>query len=397
MPAATTKAAKTTKSPEHGPLASALEGIVGAPGVAGNRVEVLRNGDEIFPAMLAAIAGAQEHIDLLTFVYWRGDVAREFAQALGERARAGVEVRVLIDAIGGRLLDDDLVTQMLQDGCDVQWFRPLTSQWKFWNNEHRTHRKILVVDGRIGFTGGVGIADEWSGCADGPDSWRDTHLRITGPAVIALRAGFATNWLEASQDDIGVVAREGAPGPAGDTLVQVVRGQPGLHVSDVALALRLAIRYATERLWIATAYFAPDEELAELLCDAVDRGVDVRILIPGPHIDKRVSRIIARAAFDRLLDGGVQISEFLPTMLHCKVLITDDAAVVGSANVNGRSMEQDDELIAVIHDPAVAGELAQHFLEDLERAEPIVEHRWVDRPAIWRLRDRVMAKLQPFA
>ncbi len=393
----TSAATRPAAARDHGPLAAALEGIVGAPAITGNRIEVLRNGCEIFPAMLDAITAAKHHIDLLTFVYWRGEVAQKFADALAQRARAGVEVRVLIDAIGGRLLDDELVEEMRDAGCEVLWFRPLTSQWKFWKAEHRTHRKILVVDGEVGFTGGVGIADEWQGDARNADEWRDTHVRITGPAVIALRAGFATNWLEAADDDVSVVAREGAPEPTGDALVQVVRGQPGLHTSDVALALRLAIRSAESRLWIATAYFAPDEEIAGLLCAAVKRGVDVRVLIPGPHIDKRVSRVIARASFDELLDAGVRISEFQPSMLHCKVVITDDACIVGSANVNGRSMEQDDELIAVIHDAAVTGILADHFLEDLERAEAIEEHRWVDRPLVWRLRDRVLAKVQPFA
>ncbi len=376
-------------------LASALEGILGAPAIGGNRIEVLRNGDEIFPAMLDAIATSVDAIDFLTFVYWKGDIARRFAEALAQRARAGVEVRVLIDAVGGRLIEDDLVELMEDAGCEVRWFRPVTSQWKFWKAEHRTHRKILVCDGRVGFTGGVGIADEWSGDAQDPDHWRDTHLRIEGPAVPALRAGFATNWLEASGEDVGRVARDARPDEAGDTVVQVVRGQPGLHVSDVALALRLAIEHAQERLWIATAYFAPDQELARLLCEAVDRGVDVRILIPGPHIDKRVCRVVARASFDELLDRGVELFEYQPTMLHCKVLVSDDVAMVGSANVNGRSMQQDDELVALVHDAAVAGELAGHFLEDLERAQRIEEHRWSRRPKVLRLRDRLLDKLQP--
>lgn len=382
--------------------ATLVQSTIGVAPTDGNAVTVLRNGDEIFPAMLEAIEQAERWVELATYVYWTGDVADRFAAALADRARAGVEVRVLVDWVGGRLMNRDLVQDMSDAGVQFAWFRPpgrvaraVLSIDEGLVGQHRTHRKVLVCDGRVGFTGGVGIAAEWEGNARNPDEWRDTHLRIEGPAVASLRSSFATNWHEASGEPLPVADDLPDERP-GDTRLQVVRGQPGRFASDVALLLRALLDDVEERLWITSAYFVPEQEVMERLVAAVDRGVDVRVLVPGPNIDKRVSRLAARSAMEPLLDGGVRIHEYQPTMLHAKVLVADDVAVCGSANLNMRSMHQDDEVVVVAHDRTVADELAAHMEEDLAQAEPMDPSRFRRRAWYHRLAERLVALLRRF-
>ncbi len=364
-----------------------IQATVGVPATSGNAVTVLRNGDEIFPAMLAAIAEAEQSVLLSTYVYWTGDIAEQVADALAERARAGVDVRVLVDWVGGRLMSPDIVERITEAGGDFAWFRPPSklakaaiSMDETFTGQHRTHRKVLVCDGRVGFTGGVGIAEEWTGCADAPESWRDTHVRFEGPCVTSLVSAFGTNWHEATGERLPLAdllpTEEHAPG---DVDVQFVRGQPGQFATDIALVLRALMENAGNRIWIATAYLVPDEAMLTLLCEAVERGVDVRIVVPGPHVDKRVSRLAARASFEPLLEAGVRLYEFQPTMLHCKVAVIDDVAIVGSANMNMRSLEQDDEVIGVIHGPAVVAELASHIVDDIGRSDEMELGRFEQR------------------
>ena len=380
-----------------------VEATVGSVATDGNTVAVLRNGAEIFPAMLEGIRSARDNVLLLTYVYWTGDIAREFADALCERSRAGVDVRVLVDWIGGRLMDQELVDQLVDAGCTFAWFRPPSriaraaiSLDEGLVGQHRTHRKVLVCDGRVGFTGGVGIAEEWTGDAAGPGEWRDTHLRVEGPAVTSLVSAFATNWHEATGDPLPPDVSPGVPAQPGGGRVQVVRGQPGRFVSDVALVLRALLGEARERIWIETAYFVPDDETERLLREAVDRGVDVRLLVPGPQIDKRVSRVAARESFAPLLHAGVDVHEFQPTMLHCKVVVVDDVAVAGSANCNMRSLEQDDEIVVVLHDRQVVDRLASDFLDDLGRSELFDPDRFEERSRGQRISEGAVALLRRF-
>jgi cardiolipin synthase len=379
-----------------------VQSTIGVVPTDGNDVVVLRNGDEIFPAMLAAIEQAERWVELSTYVYWTGDIADRFAAALVERAEAGVEVRVLVDWVGGRLMDRCLIDEMRSAGVDFAWFRPpsrvaraLLSIDEGLVGQHRTHRKVLVCDGVVGFTGGVGIAEEWQGNATGPGDWRDTHLRIEGPAVASLRSAFATNWHEASGEPLPVadVTPDHRPG---DVRLQVVRGQPGRFASDVALLLRALLDRVEERLWIASAYFVPEEAVLERLADADERGVDVRVLVPGQHVDKRVSRIAARAEMAPLLEAGVRIQEFRPTMLHCKVLLADELAVCGSANLNMRSMHQDDEVVVLALGGGVTDELATHFEDDLARSEAMDPDRF-ERRSLWhRAAEAVVSLLRRF-
>jgi cardiolipin synthase A/B len=364
-----------------------LEGLVGVPATEGNAIDVLRNGDEIFPAMLEAIRGAERTVDILTFVYWTGEIAQEFADALAERAGAGVRVRVLLDALGARLMDETLCERMAGAGALVEWFRPVSrAPWKV---NHRTHRKVLVCDEEVGFTGGVGIAEEWCGDARNEREWRETHLRVRGPAVDGLRAAFASDWAETRHplyDERDVFPVQPQPG---SSAVQVVRGSAGPGWGDMATAFRAVIKEAQERLRITTAYFNPDEGFREVLQDAAGRGVDVHVLVPGPHHDKRVVQLAGEADYQPLLDAGVRISCFQPSMLHAKVVTADGSVgCVGSANFNGRSLDLDDELDLVIFDDDVVELLDRHFDEDLARSEPVSPGAWRRRPLLQRCAER---------
>jgi len=358
----------------------ALEGILGVPATEGNLVEVLRNGREIFPAMLEAIGQAEYTIDLLTFVYWRGEIGTRFAEALSERARSGVRVRVLLDAWGAHPVDRAIVGMMEEAGVRVRWFRPL-HRMEVSKADHRTHRKVMVVDEAVGFTGGVGIADEWNGDARNEDEWRDTHFRVRGPAVDGLRAAFLDNWIETDPEifDPAIDRFPRQPQP-GRSVIQCVRGSSETGASDLSTLMLTLLQIARERIRITTAYFVPDEELTDRLCAAGDRGVSVEILLPGPHGDKRFVQLAGQAVYERLLDHGVKIWHFQPCMLHAKVMTVDGlVANVGSANFNARSTELDEEINLVAFDPALVRLLDDQFDEDLERSEEIEAGRWEDR------------------
>ncbi|CAN5847618.1 phospholipase D-like domain-containing protein [soil metagenome] len=355
------------------------------PATDGNRVDILRNGEEIFPALLEAIRGAERFIDFLTFIYWTGDVAIEFAEALADRAQAGVRVRVLLDAVGARTMDRDLVGTMETAGARVEYFRtPVT--WRVWETEHRTHRKVLIVDEEVGFTGGVGIAEEWCGDGLSDGCWRDTHFRVEGPAVDGLRAAFVSNWIEtgapAFDDDDTFVDAE----PAGEHCVQVLRGSASVGWSDIALLMRTVVRTARRRLRITTAYFTPDEAFLDLLCAAADRGVEIEVLVPGPNADKRLVQLTGEATYQALLDCGIRVLNYQPSMLHAKVITVDGSiAVVGSANINSRSMARDDEVCLVLFEPELVAQLDADTDTDLEHCEDIDPTQWQDRNPAQRM------------
>lgn len=369
-------------------LRHALESVVGVPFTDGNRIEVYRNGVEIFPAMLGAIRGAQTSIEFLTFIYWNGNIAREFAAALAERAQAQVRVRVLLDSFGAMPMSHDLVEKMEAAGVEVRWFRPLV-QWRIWTNDSRTHRKVLVVDGRIGFTGGVGIAEEWEGDARDSSEWRDTHFRVEGPAVHGLRGAFWGNWMEVEQTVAGALEEVPQLGPAGGVPIQVIRSTASIGWSDVALVLDALIALAQRRLRIATGYFAPDPDSAARLRELAARGVDVEILIPGPHIDKRVSELATADEYGALVEAGVRIWRYQPTMMHVKLILVDDLlACIGSANFNQRSMRQDEEIVLIAIDAELNRLLNEHFDEDLENCEPLDPEDWERRGLLRRMREK---------
>ncbi|HWH29990.1 MAG TPA: phospholipase D-like domain-containing protein, partial [Mycobacteriales bacterium] len=375
-----------------------LEGLLGIPATEGNELTLLRNGDQIFPAMLEAVRASERTIDFLTFVYWKGDIAHEFAHALAERAQAGVRVRVLLDAVGGRLIDIDLIEHMSDCGVLVEWFRKPIWQGRLsspFKQNHRTHRKVLICDEKTGFTGGVGIAEEWCGDARNEDEWRDTHVRVRGPAVDGLSAAFAQNWAETGHplaEEPDTFPDHGHPG---SSVVQVARGSASVGWNDMATVFRVMFESATDRVTLQTAYFAPDETFCELMLGAVRRGVDVDVLLPGPHADKRVCQLTSESIYECLVDGGVRIWAFQPSMMHAKIMTVDGlAAVLGSANMNRRSLSHDEEVVMSVFDPAVARELEADFWKDLERAELINPVRWADRPLRQKAKEKVGAALK---
>ncbi|MEM9491037.1 MAG: phospholipase D-like domain-containing protein [Myxococcota bacterium] len=359
-----------------------LEGVLGVPFTAGNRLQALRNGIEYFPAMLKAIRNARYSIEFITCVYWEGDIADIFAEALAERARAGVRVRALLDRVGSRPMGREWFALMEEAGVEVAQFRPLT--WKRWRTTHRIRRKILICDGALAFTGGLGIAQKRMGDTRTPDEWRDTHFRIEGPAVSGLRAAFIGNWL--GDERPWSVVDEFIPpvGQPGVSLVQTIRslGNPGW--CDVATAVRTALDLARHTVRITAAYFNPDPATRELLAAAVARGVRVQILTPGEYSDSRVLRIAGDRVVGELLDAGVEIARYGPTMLHTQCIIIDGLlSIIGSANFNQRSMRLDDEIAAVVIDPLLAARLDQHFDRDLRDSTPLDPERWRMRP-LWR-------------
>ena len=357
-----------------------LEGVIGVPATEGNLVDVLVNGDRIFPAMLEAIGEAQRTIDLLTFVYWRGGIGTRFAEALSDKAGSGVRVRVLLDAWGASSIEPNLVSEMEDAGVRVRWFRPLHRLQPTKVN-HRTHRKVMIVDEATGFTGGVGIADEWSGDARSEDEWRDTHFRVRGPAVDGLRAAFLDNWLETDPEvfDASIDRFPDQPQP-GRAVIQCVRGASEVGWSDISTLLLALLQLAKGRIRITTAYFVPDDELIECLNAASDRGVTVEILLPGPHGDKRFVQLAGQAVYERILEHGVRIWHYQPTMLHAKIMTVDGlVANVGSANFNARSTELDEEINLVALDPDLVRLLDRQFDVDLKRSEEIQPGRWEDR------------------
>ncbi|NNF09576.1 MAG: cardiolipin synthase B [Acidimicrobiia bacterium] len=361
-------------------LRVAVESIAGAPFAAGNDVTVLCNGDEIFPSMMEAIGSARTSIDFVTFVYWTGTVARDFAHALAEKARDGVRVRVVLDAFGSQDMDNGLLEELRAAGAIVERFRPIV-RWKVWESDHRTHRKILIVDDCVGFTGGVGIASEWEGTAATSDEWRDTHFRIEGPAVLGLKAAFLSDWRDCGhpigREDIDI----GRPPAAGDIGVAVLDASAHIGFNPAERLLEALVAAADEQILIQTPYFNPPDGLIEGLIAARRRGVDVKILLPGPHIDKRISEVVALNRCRKLAADGIQVWQYQPTMMHVKAVMVDGrAAMVGSVNFNRRSVEKDEEVAIGIVDERFTSQLIEDFEADLTRSKLVQP----DGEPLWR-------------
>lgn len=368
-----------------------LEQTIGIPFSEGNSVSVLKNGDQIFPAMLEAIQSSGSSIDFLTFVYWKGDIAIKFAEALSKKAKEGVTVRVLLDSYGALPMEQRLVKMMSESGVNVIWFRPLV-RWKIWKSDNRTHRKILICDNKIAFTGGVGIAEEWEGDARNPSEWRDTHFKIQGPAIQGIKSAFIENWIEAKDNlDLDLVEDHTHPGNNGATLIQTVRTSSSVRWSDIVLLYQSLIKLAQKRIWICTAYFNPDQAMVDLLCERSKEGIDIKIMIPGNHTDQQVTKIIAEDSFESLLKADIEIYYYTKTMLHAKVVLVDDElSCVGSANFNQRSMLKDDEINLVLIDENINEELSDHYEEDLIDADKVIPGRWKKRSILRRVGESAM-------
>lgn len=364
-----------------------LEQTIGRPFVEGNDVRILNNGVEIFPAMLEAIGTSKHRIDFCTFVYWTGDIATRFAAALAERARDGVQVRILLDSFGAKKMRKELLDMLSEAGVAIRWFRPL-SNWQFWKIDKRTHRKLLICDDVVGFTGGVGIAEEWEGDARNPNEWRDIHVAIRGPAISGLQAAFMDNWNEAGAWELDDVVARPRRQPA-DVSVQVLRASTTLGWTDMAGLLRTVVCLSSERLHIVTAYFNPDQVLVEQLLAAKSRGVDIRILVPGRYCDSRMSQLAGFESMCRLLQAGIRVWMYQRTMLHMKALTVDASlAVVGSPNLNYRSMGKDEECCVVLLSSELTAELDERFEDDCRFAVEQDAEEWASRGWWPRLKER---------
>jgi len=372
-----------------------LELLVGPSFLDGNYIENLENGNAIFPAMLAAIRRAQRTINFETFIYWSGNIGREFAEALAERARAGVKVHVVLDWLGSKRMDQELLEIMEQAGAQVVRFhRPHWYTIARMNN--RTHRKLLIVDGTVGFTGGVGIADEWLGDAEDSGHWRDSHYKVEGPVVGQIQAAFLENWLEVTGELLTGSDYFPKCARAGDSRMQFFTSSPNGGDDSMELMYLLSIAAAEQSLDIAAAYFLPDELMCKLLIDARQRGVRVRVLVPGEHIDRDIVRFASRDDWGPLLEAGIEIYEFLPTMLHCKLLVVDRLVTsVGSTNFDPRSMHLNAEANLNVCDAAFASRVTEVFEGDLARSRRIHIEEWARRPLREKLVERISSLLQP--
>ena len=367
----------------------ALGVLLGPPILPGNRFEALYNGDQIFPAMLAAIRSARQSITFETYIYWSGEIGKAFADALSERARAGVKVHVLLDWVGSSKIEQAFLTEMESAGVEIRKFHK-PSWYDIARLNNRTHRKLLVVDGRVGFTGGVGIAPEWTGHAEDPTHWRDSHFRVDGPAVAQMQGVFMDNWIKASGDVLHGERYFPALAEAGNGRAQVFSSSPSGGSESMRLMYLLSIAAASKSIDLSSAYFVPDELTVNTFVAAMRRGVRVRIITPGPIMDSQTVRAASRASWGPLLAAGAQMSEYQPTMFHCKVFTVDGLLVsVGSTNFDNRSFRLNDEANLNIYDADFAAAQTVQFEADLKQSKRITLEDWQNRP----LREKAMERL----
>ena len=359
-----------------------LEAYAAAPIVGGNQVELLLNGEQIFPAKLAAIRAARKTITYAQYFYEDGSVSREIAEALAERARAGVGVNVLLDSFGALGIPAEYVDLMRRSGAHVVFFRPLRP-FPGQKTNNRNHRRLLVIDGRVGITGGSGVSHKWMGDGRTDGYWRDTDVRVEGPVVNYLQGAFAESWLEATGIVLGGDAYYPAPAPPkGREHVQIVRSSPAGGSFAVYTAYLLAIASARRSIYVTNPYFVLDEKMTEALLASKARGAKVTVLVPG-IIDHNLVRQASRAGFGALLEAGVEIYEYSAALLHAKTMVVDGVwATVGSTNLDNRSFALNDELNVIIYSPAVAQKLEQTFREDLKHATRVTYEQWRKR-GVW--------------
>jgi cardiolipin synthase len=372
-----------------------LSTLLGPPIAGGNRVAHLENGAQIFPAMLESIRAARRTICFETFIYWSGQVGREFVEALGERARAGVRVHVLIDWVGSQRMERSLIEELKAAGAEVEYFHPL-KWYHLARINNRTHRKLLVVDGTVGFTGGVGIADNWAGNADSPDHWRDSHYRVEGPVVAQMQAAFLDNWIKTTGTVLQGEDYFPPLGDAGEVDAQVFTASPSGGGDSMLLMYLMAITSARESIDLSAAYFVPDTLALAALKDALRRGVRVRVVVPGRRIDRTVVRKASRAAWGELLRAGAEIHEFKPTMFHCKTLVVDRLLVsVGSTNFDNRSFRLNEEANLNVYDREFAERTTAVLEHDLTRSRRIEYDAWRRRPWHEKIVEKASALLSP--
>lgn len=369
--------------------------LTGSPMSEGNLVTILKNGIEIFPAMLAAIRDARHTINLEFYIYWDGEIGRKFAEALAEKARAGVAVKVILDAVGSAQMSRSLVNFMARNGIDMEWYHPL--RWYTLSTlNHRTHRKLLIVDGRIGFSGGIGIADDWLGDADSKNHWRDTVARVEGPVVTQMQSAFMDNWVKSRGELLTGLDYFPPLAPSGPHLTQVLKSSPSEGSSTVKLLYIISIVSAVKSIYITNAYFVPDADTIRALEGAVRRGVDVRVIVPGEFTDVPIARQASRWHYELLLRRGIRIFEYQPTMMHAKTMVVDGAwTTIGSSNFDDRSFRLNDEVNINIYNDDIAAQMETMFHADLARCEEVTLRKWFRRGWLDKTKEKLAGVFRP--
>ncbi|MEP6777192.1 MAG: phospholipase D-like domain-containing protein, partial [Chthoniobacterales bacterium] len=350
--------------------------------VTGNKIEVLQNGDQYFTAMLAAIRGARKTINFEAYILHSDPVGLEFIEALCERARAGLEVRVLLDGVGsGWSLNNSDVRKLKQAGCRFQYYHP-TASWRVDRTNRRTHRRVLVVDGRIGFTGAVGFSEQWSGNAQDKKHWHDVHVQIEGPLVAKLQGAFQEHWIKTGNEALGGADQFPALSPAGDLKAEIVSSR-SFSMAPVPLLQAVSFAAAEKRIWITNPYCTPTDDQVALLVKAVRRGVDVRLMLPGVNNDQPLTKSAGRSAYGRMLEGGVKIFEYEPTMIHSKTMVVDGLfSMVGTSNFDPRSSEINEEIDVVVYDQKFGRAMEQIFETDMKQSQEYTFEQFKKR-SLW--------------
>jgi cardiolipin synthase len=350
--------------------------------VPGNKIELLQNGDEYFPAMLKAIRSARRTVNFETYIVYSDVIGRQFCDALSERARAGLEVRVLLDGIGsGWNLKNSDVRKMKEAGCHFAYYHP-TASWRVDRTNRRTHRRVLVTDGKVAFTGAVGFAEHWSGAAQDKEHWRDVMVRIEGPLVAKLQAAFQEHWIKTGREGLSGADQFPALEPAGDLKAQVVTSR-SFSMASVPYLQAVTFAAATKRIWITNPYCTPTNDQVDLLVKAVRRGVDVRLMLPGENNDQPMTKSAGRAAYGRMLEGGARIFEYRPTMIHSKTMVVDGLfSMVGSSNFDPRSSEINEELDVTVYDEKFGRQMEAVFEKDLQQSREYTLEEFKNR-SLW--------------
>ncbi|HYI95914.1 MAG TPA: phospholipase D-like domain-containing protein [Bryobacteraceae bacterium] len=371
---------------------SSIVGATGVPYLQGNRLEIFNNGDEFYPVMLDAINAAKHSITIEAYIYWAGEIGQQFGQAFAKKSREGVKVKLLLDAIGAASIGEDILRTLQNGGCQIAWFNPI--RWySLGRFNNRTHRKSLIIDGCIAFTGGAGIADHWRGHAQNPEHWRDIQIKLEGPAVLPLQTGFAQNWLETTGELVSGFEFYPPPQQVGSVALQTILSSPQTGASSVRIMYYFAIVCSRRMIYIANPYFVPDQAGIDTLLEAKKRGVDVKIMVSGIHNDNRMVRHNSRRLYAQLLAGGVEVYEYNRTMLHHKIMVVDGMwATVGTTNFDNRSFAHNEENNVCFFDPPSVTKLRTSFENDLQHCERVTLDRW-RRRGVWNKAQELLASL----
>jgi cardiolipin synthase len=367
-----------------------MSGATGVPFLPGNALALLNDGDEFYPAMLRAIEEAEYSITIEAYIYWAGEIGRQFAEALAAKAASGVRVKVLLDAVGSSSIGEDILSTLEKGTCQLAWYNPFS--WKHIGRfNHRTHRKSLIIDGRVAFTGGAGIADHWRGRARNSSEWRDLMVRLEGPAVTPLQTGFAQNWLQTTGELVSGPLYYPYVEPAGPLALQMILSSPEVGASTVRIMYYLSIICARRSIYIANPYFVPDAAGRDALIEAKKRGVDVRIMVAARYNDNWLAHQNSVRVYGRLLEAGIAILEYNRTMLHHKTMVVDGRwYTIGTTNFDNRSFAYNEENNVCGYDEDVAQQLHAMFERDTEGCDRLTLEQW-RRRGLWRKSQEVVA------